>query len=226
MRESLSGGLLKGIDGIIFDMDGTLIPFHHDFMRLRSQFGEFLAFWDMDLIDGVFVLEQISLQRSNLKKRGCSRDEVAHFVKEAFAVVDKNELRAMEKLEPDPRTVETLEIIGQMGIKMVILTRAGRALTDRVLDEIIPGDLFTRVITREDVRRYKPQPEAYINALDSMRFAPSKVLSVGDYSTDIVPSVELGMPFIGIRSPRMTDDEFKSGGAIAIIDHVKELIEL
>ena len=226
MRDGLSGGLLKKIDGIVFDMDGTLIPFHHDFMKLRLQFGEFLSSWDMDLIDGVFVLEQISMQRSNMKKRGHSRDEIEYFVKEAFAVVDKNELRVMEELEPDPLTVKTLETIGQMGIKMVILTRAGRALTDRVLEKIIPGGLFTRVITREDMRRYKPHPEAYINALHSMRIAPSKVLSVGDYTTDIVPSVELGMPFIGIRSPRMTDDEFISGGAIAIIDHVMELLEI
>jgi 2-haloacid dehalogenase/putative hydrolase of the HAD superfamily len=65
------------------------------------------------------------------------------------------------------------------------------------------GMNFENVVTSEDAKSYKPQPEIFLMALDKMGVQPSQVLHIGDsLSSDVAGAYNLGIDSFWLNRKR------------------------
>jgi phosphoglycolate phosphatase-like HAD superfamily hydrolase len=106
--------------------------------------------------------------------------------------------------------------------ELALFTGRVRAEIDYTLDRCNVREFFPQIVTVEDVKRPKPDPEGLLKILNGRD--PSKSLYLGDNIDDAIASQSAGIPFFGIlpcNSPRRT--LLRKFGAEIILADVREL---
>ena len=106
--------------------------------------------------------------------------------------------------------------------ELALFTGRVRAEIDYTLDRCNVREFFPQIVTVEDVKRPKPDPEGLLKILNGRD--PSKSLYLGDNIDDAIASQSAGIPFLGIlpcNSPRRT--LLRKFGAEIILADVREL---
>jgi putative hydrolase of the HAD superfamily len=94
-------------------------------------------------------------------------------------------------LRPDPSVRAGL--LATPGRKW-IFTNADRSHADRVLTFLELSDLFDGVVDIRAMSPFcKPNPEAYLRALQFINAAPSECLFIDDYPRNLIPAQKLGI---------------------------------
>jgi pyrophosphatase PpaX len=101
-------------------------------------------------------------------------EEVAGYLESHSATVRLN-----------PHAVEALAALKSSGHRTALLTASRRRFVMPVLDARGVAGLLDLVLTVEDVRRYKPDPEVLFKALELLRASAGEALLVGDSDKDI-----------------------------------------
>lgn len=85
---------------------------------------------------------------------------------------------------------------------------------------------FRRIVTFDDVRRTKPDPEGLLQILDGRD--PSAAVYLGDNVDDAIAARRARIPFLGVlphgsTARRIRLSKLRDEGAIAVLGHVKEV---
>ena len=183
---------------VFFDIDGTLLT-------------------EIPLIQLFLPQVYDSLSR----KFGISKDEARErFLSEIFGRRDTYDwhdwnfffklfdldLRYEELLERYPHklmvyldTVPTLEWLKSEGYKLGVIT-SGPEYQRLKLKLAGLIDYFDVVVTREDVKAIKPEPEIFLYALERVGVEPGKALMVGDsLSQDVYGAKNVGMTSVWVN---------------------------
>jgi HAD superfamily hydrolase (TIGR01509 family) len=148
------------IHGIIFDLDGTLLDSGLDFDLMRSEMG---------LPAGRPILESLAAHPADDLPR-------------CHDILHRHELAGAERAEPLPGVVEFLVQLHARGLRLAVVTRNSRPITQAMLAKLpVP---FDPVITRED-GPVKPDPWAIQRICESWQVPPQRVVMIGDYWFDI-----------------------------------------
>lgn len=193
--------MLKGIDTVLFDLDGSLV----DSMWLWNEIDiEYLGRYGMSLPQG--------LQKDI---EGMSFSETAAYFKERFRIPD-----SLEKIKKDWNEMawdkythevplktgayEFVKYCRERGIKLGIASSNSRELIENVL--AVHGILndFEAVVTGCDVDRGKPAPDVYLEAAKCCQSKPEQCLVF----EDIVPGIMAGKA-AGMRVCAV-EDEYSS----------------
>ena len=118
------------------------------------------------------------------------------------------------------------EIIAAASSGVALFTGRVRAEADHTLDRCRVREFFRSIITVEDVRRPKPDPEGLLKILK--RRDPAKALYLGDNVDDALASQAARIPFLGILPRNSGARRARSAlltkhGAWAILGDVGEL---
>jgi len=99
-----------------------------------------------------------------------------------------------------PDTLPALRKLRRLGYKMGVITNTSREAADRMLSMHGIADFFEVVITREDVKKFKPDPEGILLALE--RLNARDFFFVGDLVHDSRATEKAdGISIIVNRSP-------------------------
>jgi HAD superfamily hydrolase (TIGR01509 family) len=148
------------IDGIIFDLDGTLLDSALDFDLMRAEMG---------LPAGRPILESLA----NVPAADLARCQ---------SILHQHELAGADRATPLPGVVEFLLELDRRRLRRAVVTRNSRPITLAMLAKLpIP---FDPVITRED-GPVKPDPWAIQTICQSWEVPPERVVMIGDYWFDI-----------------------------------------
>lgn len=90
-------------------------------------------------------------------------------------------------------TEEWLAVIRGLSEGMAIVTDGDRENVDRLLRRLPLAPYFDVIVTSEDVRAYKPNPEMYQAALRSLHASPARSIFVSDSPLDLHGAAALGM---------------------------------
>lgn len=115
-------------------------------------------------------------------------------------------------LETVPGATAFVEALSRSGVPRAIGTSASRFDCERLLDEIGLRRHFDVIVTADDVRLGKPDPEVYIQAARRMRAAPSTCLVFEDSVVGIQAARRAGMRAIGVATAH-TEEELRVAGA-------------
>jgi HAD superfamily hydrolase (TIGR01509 family) len=150
------------VQGVIFDLDGTLTRPHLDFARIRLEIG-------LPSASAAPILEALAEMDAESRTR-------------ATAILERHEHEAAQASELNPGAIVVIEALRSRNVPVGILTRNSRTCTQIVID--LHGLEIDCVHTRED-GPVKPAPDAILAMCLRWQAEPARVWMVGDYLFDV-----------------------------------------
>lgn len=95
-------------------------------------------------------------------------------------------------------TLDFLNSVQAIGVRMVIVTAATRELVESFLTRHSILDYFETIISAEKLEKSKPDPEIYFRALATVGLEPEDVVTVEDSPHGIRASLDAKIPTIAI----------------------------
>lgn len=108
--------------------------------------------------------------------------------------------------------------LARLGVPRAVATSATRGDLERLLTAIGIRRHFSVVVTAEDVRRGKPDPEVYLLAARGLRLPPAACLVFEDAPVGVHAARAAGMRVVGVTTAH-SDAELVAAGAERTIPH-------
>jgi HAD superfamily hydrolase (TIGR01509 family) len=159
--------VLRGINTVLFDLDGTLTVPVIDFEGLRAR---------LNLPAGVSISHALNVLPPAQRDAG-------------FEIVREVELAAARAAQPSLGAVELVDWLKAHDYATAIVTRNFAQAVDITLDVV--GISIDVVITRDDAPP-KPAPDSLLLALRHLGRRPRTTLMVGDYRDDMLAGKAAG----------------------------------
>lgn len=81
--------------------------------------------------------------------------------------------------------------------RSALITSSPRWYVDQLLDHVLPDVTFDLLVTYDDVRSIKPDPEALLLALTRLRVSPGHAVYIGDDHVDYAACLAADVRFLG-----------------------------
>jgi phosphoglycolate phosphatase len=223
VMQSAGTEILRTVQALVFDFDGTLVQTRIDFVRMRFAIHQHLDRWNLDeevLGRDGYILELVA---GGCAALGNTSGKGEAFVREAMQIIEAIEMETCPHAAPFPGVQKTLKQLSRMGYGIAIITRNGRRGVDAVTSRY---DLcYDVLLTRDDVEQVKPHPEHLEKALTLLGKAPDQAAMIGDHPTDMLCGKAAGAMAIGILNDGGSREPLLSAGADIIIPAVSDLLQ-
>ena len=174
---------------VLFDLDGTLVETHIDFpamTRAMEALAEAHAV-PQNVTEGKDILGLVEVAAADVQSRG---GDGAALRRTAFAELQAMEIAGCSHPNLLPGTRELMTALIERGVKVGVVTRNCRAVSVGLLARFaLPHHLL---LTRDDVKLTKPNPEHLWEALRLLGEKPADAAMVGDHFMDIEAGVKAG----------------------------------
>jgi phosphoglycolate phosphatase len=210
------------VEGVIFDLDGTLI---HSIEDIAGAANAMFARHGLPQHEVSDYLKWVGSGAVKLIERAhgaeVERDRLLTYVAE-FKEIYGEHLHDLSRVYDG--VPEMLDALTGKGVKLSILSNKPHLLTQQVVSFYLSGWPFEPVFgQREGVAR-KPDPAAAMEIARAMGVAPERILFVGDSNNDILTAQAAGMIPVGVSwgYGRLADEAVE--GDYLIIDSPSELL--
>jgi 2-haloacid dehalogenase len=207
---------------VVFDLYGTLVDWKH-------AISSFLEFYVSGSAVGEFFKCDIEKVKSGYKPYKQVLGECLAEVAAKHNVVVSDELveafvLSVAKSPPFPDTIYGLKLLKKAGYKTCILSNTDRDLIDVTLSGV--KGLVDYVITAEDVRAYKPNPQAFERAYKILSITPEEAIHVSAYiEYDLLPASRLGAKTVLLDRGLGYDWPIKAKNVVELVNVLEALAE-
>ncbi|MFW5416591.1 HAD family hydrolase [Nocardiopsis sp. CNT-189] len=207
---------------LLFDLDGTLIDsVYQHVIAWRNALAKAdieLSVWRIHrrigMSGGLFV--NALMRETGLR---LSAEQVAEAV-EDHAV---EYLRQHSSVVPLPGATELLRTLSARGISWAIATSGQRRTAGHALELLgLPED--TPMVTRDQVRFAKPDPDLFLAAAAHLGVDPRHTVVIGDSVWDMLAARRAGALGVGVLSGGYGRDELERAGAYRVYADPAELL--
>ena len=165
--ELLRAGVMAGIKGVVFDMDGTLVDSIYDWPAIRRELG----------VSGASIIDELN---------GLGEPERGR----RWAELEAIEGSASRAAELHEGAADLLELLAARGLATALVTNNSDANTGELLERFGLG--FDVVVTR-DSGFWKPSGKPIAEAVRRLGLEPGVCLGVGDSHYDLLAAREAGL---------------------------------
>jgi HAD superfamily hydrolase (TIGR01509 family) len=207
---------------LLFDLDGTLIDsVYQHVLAWREALGEFgvdVPIWRIHrrigMSGGLFVT---ALRREIANKLTDEQlRELSQRHAEAYA-------RLRDSVRPLPGARELLATLTEQGVTWAIAT-SGQAVSARPALELLGLPDDTPMVTRDQVRHAKPDPDLFLTAAALVGVDIRHAVVVGDSVWDLLASRRAGSLGVGLLSGGYGSDELERAGAYRVYADPADLL--
>ena len=170
------------IQGLIFDLDGTLVKLHIDEKLLKKKLQSFFK-TDDELTPLIPAILHLAENNSNL-------------IQKAFTTICDEEIKASENMELINDSISFLNILHSKNIKLCLVTMQCRAATEKILNKLKIKEIFSNVLTRDE---FPERLEQLRKSLALVNLKPNDAIVVGDRLHDVICADEIGCNSILIK---------------------------
>jgi len=198
----------------LFDLDGTLIDsVYQHVMAWRvalSGIGVDLSVWRIHRRIGMSGGMMVSalLRETGRTFSAAEVDALQQAHRDAF-------LGLADTVEPLPGARELLAALSENGVQWAIAT-SGYSATARPALALLGLPEDAPMVTRDQVRRAKPDPDLFLAAAALLRIDPRHAMVVGDSVWDLLAARRAGALGIGLQSGGYGREELERAGAYRV----------
>jgi HAD superfamily hydrolase (TIGR01509 family) len=186
------------IEAVVFDLDGVLVDSEHVWDEVREELArERGGRWH---------------ERAQADMMGMSSTEWSRYMHDTIGLAEPPEeinaevVRRMQEryaaeLPLVDGAVEAVRRLASM-YRLGLASSSNRPLIDAVLAATNLGELFEVTVSSEEVRRGKPAPDVYLEALRRLRVPPTLAAAVEDSANGIRSAHAAGMRVVAIPNRR------------------------
>ncbi|MGE5700354.1 MAG: HAD family hydrolase [Deltaproteobacteria bacterium] len=199
---------LRRPEAVIFDFDGVIAdtePLHcNAFRKVLEPLG--ISFPWQEYVDLYMGLDDRDAFREAFRVHGLALDDrklsqLVDAKSRVFQEIIRNGVNSY------PGTVETIESLHASGFPMAISSGALRSDIEPILSMLGIARCFLHIVTAEDVRKGKPDPEGYVLAFrmlslsrPSMLSSPRKCLAVEDTPAGVEAAKRAGLSVLAVTN--------------------------
>jgi HAD superfamily hydrolase (TIGR01549 family) len=218
-RTTEGPGLPSPADGVIFDMDGTLVDTNYlhtiCWWQALAQFGYYVPMARLHHLVGMGAERVVrALVPAAVSDDQVRRIATAHGV--LFATW-------RERISPCSGAEALLRWCWETGITTVVASSGTRRELDVMLEVLRSPDLDL-TLCADDVTSTKPDPDLLAVARRSSGLG-SEAVVVGDSVWDVEAAVKAGMPCIGLLCGGTSRAELLDAGAAAVLESPWHLLQ-
>jgi HAD superfamily hydrolase (TIGR01509 family) len=210
---------MRGIRGVILDIDGTLVNSNDAHARAwvsaLAESGIYVSFNTVRQLIGMGG-DKLMPAVANIEEDTELGQRISKRRAEIFRAEHLPNLRAF------PKTRELLSRLREAGLKLAVASSAKKEELDALLELARAKDLVEDVTSSSDAENSKPDPDIVHAALQALGFEASRVLMLGDTPYDIAAASGAGISTVALRCGGHNDRDLSS--AIAIYDDPAELL--
>ncbi|MFB3887140.1 MAG: HAD family hydrolase [Thermodesulfobacteriota bacterium] len=212
----------RRIEGIVFDVDGTLTDsveaYYEVFRQATSQFGIQIRKEEVlePMATGSLIWNRI------LPEGIANRDEK---IKQFMKVIPRVYEEVFQNVQPFDGLEPVLKGLAGRGIRLGVVTSA-REVAVRPLYHHALSQYFTAIITREDGFLLKPAPDGILECLKRMEVPSDHAVVVGDSPLDIRAGKTAGLLTIAVLTGIGSQAQLEAETPTAIVKHVSQLLSL
>ncbi len=213
----------EGETPFIFDLDGTLIDsvYQHvlAWREALEKIGIELSNWRIHRRVGMSggLIAQALIRETGRSLRPEDADRLQRYHTEAY-------LRRAAEIRPLPGAGKLLEYLSRRAVPWTIATSSTRERAATGF-EILGVGPEVPVVTRDQVRHGKPDPDLFITAAERLGFAVSACLIVGDSIWDLLAARRAGALGVGLLSGGYGAEELIQAGAYRVYDDPEDLFK-
>ena len=217
MRAGLYNSSMK-LKAVLFDIDGTLLDTHeYIYQAFEYSLGKH---------------HHVSLSRKVLQTiMGKPLEECYKILTRLENVSEFThthhgfQLKNSHLVKPFPNTISTLKNLKEKGMHIAAVTTRSGSTVKQTLEETKLIHYLNYIVTFEDVRMPKPDPEGIRKALAYFKIKPNEAIMVGDSDVDIIAGRNAGVATVGVSYGFHGKDIAKSDPDY-VIDDIREIINL
>ena len=214
---------MKNYDGVIFDLDGTLLNTLEDLMDsvnygLKAYHMPERSLEEIRCFVGNGVERLIELAvpegTGDLEREKVFAEFKAHY-----------KIHCNDKTGLYPGVEELLARLKEEGFAMAIVSNKLQEGVDALNKQYFDRYVETAIGAREGIRK-KPAPDTVMEALRILDLPKERVVYVGDSEVDIATAQNVGMDCITVAWGFRTRKEQEKAGAKVFVERPEEIVEL
>lgn len=217
-----------GVKGVVFDLDGTLIRSSVDFKAMKRRMIEILARYGVPrelLSTDKTTVENLRRAERIWDEMGVDQEVRSKALREVEEVMNEAELEALPTVEAIEGVREALEKLRGKGLKLAVLTRGHQTYAVEALRRTGLLELIDVILTRDTVRKPKPDPEALLEAAERLGLGVDEIIFVGDHPMDSACAEGASVRFIAVLTGWMGEEGWRAAGVSEVVESVSTLPE-
>lgn len=189
--------MTKKYKNILFDMDGVLInSMKYHIKAWQIAFSKFnIETTDQKIMDlaGMTSIETIQIICDE-KNLNCDLDLIKKIKTEKGKQLDN-----IFKVEPFPNVVEELKNLKISGFTLALVSGCRKLEVEKTVNDFFPN-LFDLIISGDDVKFGKPNPEPYQTAIDKLCLNKSETVVIEDALSGIQSANSAGIDVLALTT--------------------------
>lgn len=186
----------KGMEAVLFDMDGLLVDSEKIWFQVETEVmerlgGEWGAAHQENMVGGSMSAAVAYMLR--VSGGSATPEEVEAWMLEGMIS------RLAGGVEMMPGAAELLAGVRAEGLAAALVTSSARPIAETCL-ESIGSHHFDHVVTGDDVARSKPDPEPYLTAARSLGVNPARCVALEDSPNGVTSATAAGCRVVAVPS--------------------------
>ncbi|MBN2029334.1 HAD family hydrolase [bacterium] len=213
------------IEGIIFDLDGTLLDTLEDIANSANSVLASHQFPTHSLHDYRYFVGSgsVELIKRILPEDQRTDDMIRKCTHEFFETYDQY---WNINTRPYVGITQLLRELKVRRLKLAVLSNKPDKFTQISIQEWFPENTFDIILGQSNKIPRKPDPAGAFQIAKALSISPAHFLYIGDTNTDMQTATAAGMFPVGVLWGFRSQEELENNGAKALVNHPKEILTL
>ncbi|WP_077611554.1 HAD family hydrolase [Clostridium sp. Marseille-P2415] len=211
------------IKAVIFDMDGVIIDSEGVYLQYQLEFARKKN--PAVKIEQLFPMVGATKKESwEVLQKAINNGQSWEELREEFRQRDIYGEIDYQKLFR-PEVTETLKQLKKDGYRLALASSTHLKLVERVLEENGIRHYFEAVVSGEQFKRSKPDPEIYFYTAEKLKLSPKECLAVEDSTVGITAAHRAGMKIAAVIDERYQFDQSLADYKLLRVKDVLEAVK-